>query len=955
METGLLEGLKALDFAFPLLIALFLIARAGRFGRYETGVVIFGFALRVALALILKNVEFPYFANDPAKYNYIASTIANGHPDFYDSLQTNAFAMTGGIIYFFLGQSQTCWAVFNAFAGAATILVVIRTTEELFGKTEAGLAGLVYCVFPSYVLFDSILEREALIILFLSLSVLHFARYLRSGRIRNLCAFAAFVITGGIFRPLFIPLCFGIAYPFMVINFYISEWAKRLWIMRPLILAVFVFMVSGAVIAALYFTPLGGIIMEKLSEEALTGVAQSRASGASAYLADVHYGSVASIIYYTPLKFLYFTFGPFPWLAKGTSGLAASMEGLCNLFFMVFSIGGVRHVMRQNKRLAFFMVLFALAGLAAQGAIDSNYGTALRHRISYSFLFAILSTYTLCRTRVFGLLRDIFLLRGPAPKYAVAMLLAASTVLFLAAPGRSQTVSLPYEDGQIRIWAAPSLEKVDRYFRNADFKNEYSGMASISAAKDEYESFQVVLSNKGRAPIDLNALRVSGLKSKKGDVIPGANIEAFYVGYVNEQYPDVLFPAGVAKYKEEFRAVHGGDDLDLWFTVHVPAGAGSGDYAGTVTLQAGGGSYSVPVSLRVRDFSLPGKTAVSTLLFNLLPRDISERYGLGIFSRKYEDLVRGVFEEYKKHHISNGGAAPVPLFEYYRKKGAEATAAYFEKWCRYWTDAGLECNNLQAPADIERFRDFIKPVYEAVKKNGWMDIVELKLPHDEAKRGEKANANLEWARQARRLAPGIKIQHTFGGLERGLNRAVLESYAGYVDVWSLVPDAYSGDPGIKAFIDGQAKKGARISWYIHRKLNVWQSRAELRRFFWQMWANNVSSVSLWRTDFWSRPEKRASGGLFRGRRIPEKKTWREPRGFGTTKSSGVGNGTLFWPDDDRVLTSIRLETIRDGIEDYEYLQLAKKKGIAVLVPEGADARELMKIRADLARQIEEKK
>jgi hypothetical protein len=200
--------------------------------------------------------------------------------------------------------------------------------------------------------------------------------------------------------------------------------------------------------------------------------------------------------------------------------------------------------------------------------------------------------------------------------------------------------------------------------------------------------------------------------------------------------------------------------------------------------------------------------------------------------------------------------------------------------------------------------------------------------------------------------PDIKIHHTFGGLERGLNREVLGTYEGYVDIWAFVPEAYFKDSGIKSFIDERIKKGDMMSWYIHRRMNVWQPLEMLRYFFWEMWNHDVSMVTLWRTTFWSRPTKYKSVGDVKIPRVPEKKTSRAKRGFSSTKSSGVGNGTLFWPDSDRVLTSIRLEIIRDGIEDYEYFIMAKEKNIKVAIPNDSNPQTLWEYRNKIARQIE---
>ena len=40
------------------------------------------------------------------------------------------------------------------------------------------------------------------------------------------------------------------------------------------------------------------------------------------------------------------------------------------------------------------------------------------------------------------------------------------------------------------------------------------------------------------------------------------------------------------------------------------------------------------------------------------------------------------------------------------------------KWCGYWVDAGLDCNNVGLPDEVEKISEFYK-IYELIKKNGW--------------------------------------------------------------------------------------------------------------------------------------------------------------------------------------------------------------------------------------------
>ncbi|MFC1668730.1 hypothetical protein ACFL1T_05060, partial [Chlamydiota bacterium] len=364
--------------------------------------------------------------------------------------------------------------------------------------------------------------------------------------------------------------------------------------------------------------------------------------------------------------------------------------------------------------------------------------------------------------------------------------------------------------------------------------------------------------------------------------------------------------------------------------IYISHGIKEGEYRGNITFFLNEKKQTIPIVITVFKFSLPNQTRVKTQLFSIDRKEIARRYNLDVFSSDYEEFIKEIFEKYKSHRISPGHPTPILLKKFYEKyNDPQKLAAYYEKWCKYWINAGLDCNNIVLPKNSNKLEPYVKDMYTILQVNNWFNKVYVRLPYDEAKVGVKAEKNLLWAKEIKRIMPQVKIHQTFGGLERGLNKESLDFYKDFVDIWSVVPNAYFESNAIKKTLDERIQRGDKISWYIHRNMNVWQSWRTLRYFFWNMWCHNISMVTHWRTTFWSRPIKYKKKGAIKIPRVPEKRTWREERGFGSTRSSGIGNGTLFWPEKDKVLTSIRLEVIRDGIEDYEYFVLSKRKGISV--------------------------
>lgn len=151
--------------------------------------------------------------------------------------------------------------------------------------------------------------------------------------------------------------------------------------------------------------------------------------------------------------------------------------------------------------------------------------------------------------------------------------------------------------------------------------------ASIFAARNEFESFQVVV----MAPdAPLNGLRASfsvPLTGPGGATIPSRNVTVYREGYytvripsdlegATGRWPDPLIPAVdplLGQTRNAFPVdIPAGENRTLWVDVLVPMNATPGVYQGTLKLTAEGLSLDVPVELKVLNFTLPSTTTLKS-------------------------------------------------------------------------------------------------------------------------------------------------------------------------------------------------------------------------------------------------------------------------------------------------------------------------------------------------------
>ncbi|MBC7326825.1 DUF4091 domain-containing protein [bacterium] len=153
--------------------------------------------------------------------------------------------------------------------------------------------------------------------------------------------------------------------------------------------------------------------------------------------------------------------------------------------------------------------------------------------------------------------------------------------------------------------------------------------------------------------------------------------------------------------------------------------------------------------------------------------------------------------------------------------------------------------------------------------------------------------------------------------------------ADYVDI--LVPHsdcfAYSYLKSLKA-------KGKEIWIYVCISAqkpypNIWAvdyPGIDHRILFWQCFKYDVEGFLYWCVNYW------------------EKNPWKETQ----TYPGGNGDGSLLYPGKEGPINSLRWEIIREGIQDYEYLMLLKKK-----IGEGKAKRWLDGIVVDLTKYTQD--
>jgi hypothetical protein len=227
------------------------------------------------------------------------------------------------------------------------------------------------------------------------------------------------------------------------------------------------------------------------------------------------------------------------------------------------------------------------------------------------------------------------------------------------------------------VWTVNPLVKV---FPETPPQKQCEGV-SVELARNEFEPFQLALRPPSSTGIQGVSVSVTGLTNASGGTLPPVKIER--VGYVPIDYPSSYYSTEVPDWCRKVPRGAGSTDgwagwwpdplmpmgsFDLhtnqttpvWFTIHAPKNAMPGEYRGRIELSAKTlKPVSIPLVVRVLPFTLPEQTHLKVLL------DLRFGPGRGFGSGAETPAARKEWLRFMaEHRLGIDEIRPAPKFTY---------------------------------------------------------------------------------------------------------------------------------------------------------------------------------------------------------------------------------------------------------------------------------------------------
>ena len=360
-----------------------------------------GALLRILAALIHFFIfQLPDGKIDAVKFeNYTWSFSQMPFNDYILSFKTNTLALTFtwvlSLIYRLFGRSPLLLQCISIFFGVLCILLVYKLSFLLSNnEKKAKQSAWILAVFPTVILYNSLILREVFVMFFLLLAFIYFAKWYISKNVNY------GILTLVCFIPLYYlhsALILG-GVTFFAIFFIESIGFFKVRYRQNKFSIIHAILLSFTPLITLYlFTILPGIKIPYLGKfddiftfSRILFQTKVTSLGGSVYPDWLSPKSPLDFFLLIIPRLGYLLFSPFIWDLRAINHLLGFVDGLLYLFVFYWIAKGI--LFEKHKQIITRILIILIPLLVVYSWGVGNFGTALRHRVKFIPVFIAIST-----------------------------------------------------------------------------------------------------------------------------------------------------------------------------------------------------------------------------------------------------------------------------------------------------------------------------------------------------------------------------------------------------------------------------------------------------------------------------------------------------------------------------------------------------------------------------------
>jgi len=525
-------------------------------------------------------------------------------------------------------------------------------------------------------------------------------------------------------------------------------------------------------------------------------------------------------------------------------------------------------------------------------------------------------------------------------------------------------------DAAVRaIWAVNDGEKINRDDRRhpaRDANSAWDGRrVTIFGARNEIVAVQVIVEADGNGIARLNAA-LRELTSAAGHRIayraPALDptdsvdrpIQIFVEHYMlvtTATHADWIYAPGSAAaprdptgwkpvqlVPERARPDRGGlpvrvrpnENQAIWIEIYTGRARPAGMYRGTIEIEADGRRHRLPIELELFDFTLPDENSLHAMVY----------YESGQAERYQGRNLETAYHRFAHRHR-------IELVHAYDERSVQAAAGRFSgedfTRARGYEGPGEGVGNVIVPRSFYGPGDGFDDRAQAWRRaDDWMTFLRARLPHALTFLYMPDEPRPPQYPRIRTLADNV---HSNPGPGRSLPVFVTSGYVEAldpaIDIWCAGPQHFDVERAAR-----ERARGRQFWFYNGGRpaggaIVVDAPATDARAMMWAAFKHDVPVYFYWHAVHWRHNSQK------QGER--DQNIWAEPITFDnrgqpnkTDHGYANGDGVLIYPGEEKLhpeedrgvpgpVATIQLANFRRGLQDHQYLTIARRLGLTTLV------------------------
>ena len=293
--------------------------------------------------------------------------------------------------YYFLIPSALMAKSISLLLGMLSVFLLWKLSKKLWGDDIANKVGWFAALFPSLILYSVLTMRAVYICFFLLVAIYGVVNWAKTKKL--IWIFLA--VIGFIGATFFhgASIVGAIAFSGILILISMNDFVKSLINLRISLTNLFLLLIF-VYIFSLYFSNQIHIPYIKNFEfitdpNILMRKTKHSVMGGAAFPIWTVAENPIELIYKIPVRAIYFIFAPFPWDIREVKHIFGLIDGFLFIYLTFLILKNIKLIWNNFTLRIIFLILIAYIIVFAVGV--GNFGTGIRHRSKFVFMFILLA------------------------------------------------------------------------------------------------------------------------------------------------------------------------------------------------------------------------------------------------------------------------------------------------------------------------------------------------------------------------------------------------------------------------------------------------------------------------------------------------------------------------------------------------------------------------------------